>query len=132
MNNLLFLTLHPGKRQPAGHEAGVPGEPQDDEQEEADEDIGLREGEGPQLLVLLPQHLVGSLLLILLYPAAAGVFTTREYKDEHEHCTAEHGRKTHGAASLLWGEPFLPLSPRPFASPASQAVMGKVCGEIKG
>ncbi|KAL0596978.1 hypothetical protein AAY473_032324 [Plecturocebus cupreus] len=41
--------VSPCDSQPAGHEAGVSGEPQDDQQEEADQDVDLREGEGPQL-----------------------------------------------------------------------------------
>lgn len=54
-DHLLRLTLCPGERHPSRHEARVPGEPQAHQQEEAQQDIDLREGEGPQLPVLLTQ-----------------------------------------------------------------------------
>lgn len=77
--DLLRLALLPGQRHPAGHEAGVPGEPQADQQDEAEQDVGLGEGEGPQLPVLFPQHLVSGLLMVpALQPAAPGLLETKD------------------------------------------------------
>ena len=70
-SHLLCLSLCPGDRHPAGHEAGVPGEPEADQQKEAEQDVDLSEGERPQLSVLRPQHLVGRFLLAFLLQAAA-------------------------------------------------------------
>lgn len=80
---LLCLALHPGDRRPAGYEARVPGEPQEDQQEETERDVDLGEGEGSQIPVFLLQYLIRGLLTnpFLLTEA---LFRTRGGKDKRK------------------------------------------------
>lgn len=117
--NLLCLALLPGQRHPAGHEAGVPGEPQADQQEEAEQDVGLGEGERPQLPVLLPQQLIHGLLVMpALQPAAPGRLKTGGAETEG----GEAGRPVR--QRCLSPTAALPCRPSPAGRRAGKSLLG--------
>lgn len=72
-SRFLLVEEHGG---PAGHEAGLPGEPQKNQQGEDSQHARLSEAHPAQLPVLLSDDLKRLLVTFLIFPASKGLLET--------------------------------------------------------